>query len=203
MVAQKNLDPTIRDHPTQALIVRARGGDEEAWRELFRALEPPLQASIRPILMGSQARELEASDVMQETFLIGFQRIRQFEDRGRGSFRAWLHQIARNVIRDRRKQAMAAKRHHENEPCDLESRAWSGETPSEASAHRWMQEEVMKAISSLEEPGLSIVLHRVYLGLTWNEIVDQLDAPDRPRNVASVRRHFASAIASIAIRCGD
>jgi RNA polymerase sigma-70 factor (TIGR02960 family) len=76
-----------RDRETLAL---ARGGDEDAFRELTDAYRRELQLHIYRIVGSTQ----DAEDLLQETLLAAWRGLEQFE--GRASIRAWLYQIATN-----------------------------------------------------------------------------------------------------------
>ena len=72
------------------LIVRARGGDEQAFRALVDPLRRDLQLHCYRILGSIH----DAEDVLQDTLLAAWQGLRGFE--GRSSLRTWLHRIATN-----------------------------------------------------------------------------------------------------------
>jgi len=71
-------------------LVRARTGDEQAFRELTEPYRAELQVHCYQIL-GSVA---DAEDMVQETLLAAWRGLESFE--GRSSLRAWLHRIAVN-----------------------------------------------------------------------------------------------------------
>jgi RNA polymerase sigma-70 factor (ECF subfamily) len=78
----------VRD---RELIDRVSGGDEQAFRDLFRRYAPnALALAVRIVRLPSLAEE-----VVQEVFLSVWLRADRFDDR-RGSPRAWLMAMVRN-----------------------------------------------------------------------------------------------------------
>jgi RNA polymerase sigma-70 factor (TIGR02960 family) len=83
-------------------LSRARGGDEEAFRELVDPYRRELQLHCYRMLGSVQ----DAEDLLQETLLAAWRGLEGFE--GRSSLRAWLYRIATNrclnALRDRRRR---------------------------------------------------------------------------------------------------
>ncbi len=75
---------------TGQTLVRARSGDEDAFRELTDPHRRELQVHIYRIVGSAQ----DAEDLLQETLLAAWRGLGQFE--GRASVRAWLYKIATN-----------------------------------------------------------------------------------------------------------
>src|SRR5260370_35895300 len=70
------------------LIARARGGDEEAFRQLVDPYRSALHVHCYRILGSPQ----DAEDALQETLLAAWRGLGGFE--GRASVRTWLYRIA-------------------------------------------------------------------------------------------------------------
>ncbi|MBV9367644.1 MAG: sigma-70 family RNA polymerase sigma factor, partial [Solirubrobacterales bacterium] len=75
---------------TERTLVRARAGDEDAFRQLADPYRRELQLHIYRIVGSAQ----DAEDMLQETLLAAWRSLEQFE--GRASVRAWLYRIATN-----------------------------------------------------------------------------------------------------------
>ena len=70
-------------------LVRARAGDEDAFRELTDPYRRELQLHIYRIVGSAQ----DAEDLLQETLLAAWSGLDRFE--GRASVRNWLYRIAK------------------------------------------------------------------------------------------------------------
>jgi RNA polymerase sigma-70 factor (ECF subfamily) len=90
---------------TDQTLLRARGGDEDAFRELTDPYRSELQLHCYRILGSVQ----DAEDQLQETLLAAWRGLDQFE--GHASVRSWLYRIATNRCLD----ALRAKRRRPNE----------------------------------------------------------------------------------------
>jgi RNA polymerase sigma-70 factor (TIGR02960 family) len=74
----------------EAMLARARAGDEEAFRKLTEPRRRELQLHCYRILGSMQ----DAEDMVQETLLAAWRNLEAFE--GRASVRTWLYRIATN-----------------------------------------------------------------------------------------------------------
>jgi RNA polymerase sigma-70 factor (TIGR02960 family) len=84
---------------TTDLMIRARAGDGDAFRELVEPHRRELQVHCYRILGSFQ----DAEDALQDTLLTAWQGLGGFE--GRASFRTWLYRIATNRCLNARRSA--------------------------------------------------------------------------------------------------
>lgn len=93
----------LRDELHARRLARAREGDGEAFRALYRDLHPEVS---RFVARRVRARA-DAEDLTARVFVAFVERLRDY-DRGRGSVRGWLLAIARNAIIDHFRRARPA-----------------------------------------------------------------------------------------------
>lgn len=91
--------PDGADAPDRALIKRAKGGDERAWRWLFRRYKGYVFTVVRRILDDPH----QAENVSQEVWLRVWKKLEQFEFRA--SFKTWITKIAVNQARGELRRA--------------------------------------------------------------------------------------------------
>jgi RNA polymerase sigma-70 factor (ECF subfamily) len=75
-----------------ALVLRAQGGD----REGFRLVVAAVHRDVRRLLLGFQATEGLAEDVLQATFVRAWESLGRY--RPSGTFVPWIKTIARNLL---------------------------------------------------------------------------------------------------------
>lgn len=98
MAALPDKMPTsVRLEQEAALVVRARGGDEGA----FRPLVERYQARIYNLCLRLLGRRQDAEDAAQDAFLRAWDALARYDESR--PFVAWLVEIAVNVCRDRRR----------------------------------------------------------------------------------------------------
>ena len=81
------------------LVERARGGDQEAYRELVEAS----QRQVYGLALRHTNRHEDADEIAQETFIRAYKGLRNF--RGSSRFRTWLFRIAINCCFSFRRRA--------------------------------------------------------------------------------------------------
>jgi RNA polymerase sigma-70 factor (ECF subfamily) len=84
------------DNTQVSLLLRARQGEESAWRRLVDLYQP----LIRCCLLRQQVRQQEAEDLTQDVLAVLVKELPHFEHAGRpGAFRAWLRTVTLNRAR--------------------------------------------------------------------------------------------------------
>jgi RNA polymerase sigma-70 factor (ECF subfamily) len=94
--------------PENSSIAPAVKGDKEALSTLLQAHAPELRRALS--VESRWLSRFDVDDVMQVTFLEAFLHIHRFDPAAPGSFSGWLLSIARNNVRDLKREALAAKR---------------------------------------------------------------------------------------------
>lgn len=139
------------------LIEAVRLGDEHAFQALCARYRGLLLHRVRRWLDGAIQRKVSVQDVLQEAYVVAFDRLGEFDDRGDGAFGAWLAQIAEFKAREAvRRHAGTAKRRLGREV----SAAPGAEpavahddapTPSEVAIGREQQSAARAALKALPE----------------------------------------------------
>jgi len=158
---------------THRLLERAKHGDAQALEVLFARHIPTLRrwASGR---LPRWARDIaETQDLVQETVLQVFKRVEGFEPRGDGALQAYLRQALMNRIRNE-------LRHKGRQPVfeDLDEQAPGDHTsPLEAAIRQQQFDRYDAALSRLTEQERELIVARVDVGLTYEEMADALGKP--------------------------
>jgi RNA polymerase sigma-70 factor (TIGR02960 family) len=175
----------------EATLVRARAGDEEAFRELTEPHRRELQVHCYRILGSLQ----DAEDMVQETLLAAWRGLEAFE--GRASLRSWLYRIATNRCldamraRSRRPREVPAMQHERPpEPTGRFEPVWLEPYPdvllddiadrSPGPAARYEAREATElafivALQRLPPRQRAVLVLRDVLGFRTAEVADMLD----------------------------
>ena len=100
----------VRRHGRRSLLHKAVAGDGEALETLLLQHFDRLVADISHRIPDDVRSALSGEDVVQDAFIVAFQRIGTFEPRSSEAFFAWLSRIAENRLMDAVKALRAAKR---------------------------------------------------------------------------------------------
>jgi RNA polymerase sigma-70 factor (ECF subfamily) len=141
-----------------AVVRAARGGDEAAFRLLYREVQPGLLRYLRGLVGGE-----DAEDLASETWLQIARDIRTFRDDGAGGFRGWAATIGRHRALDhiRRMQRRPAPGLSAEVLVDLPDR---NDTAEQAITHAATNVTV-ELIATLPKDQAEAVLLRVVMGL--------------------------------------
>jgi len=144
---------------------RAQGGDEGAWRALFRRHEPRLRR-IAWLVTGSADA---AADIAQETFV---RVIRRKLPHRRGSFAAYLTTAAfRLALREKARLGR-------NHGFDEEAFPAGNESPLDAAARAGREELMAAVLASLPPDQREVIALRFYGGHAYGEIAVILGVPE-------------------------
>ena len=169
----RSSDADVPADATYQLLERARSGDREALEVLFARHIPTLRrwASGR---LPRWARDVaDTQDLVQDTVLQVFKRVEAFEPRGDGALQAYLRQAVINRIRN---EFRSKSRRPPFE--SLDARAPADDTsPLEAAIRQEQLDRYDAALSRLSERERDLIVARVEVGLTYEEIAEELGKP--------------------------
>jgi RNA polymerase sigma-70 factor (ECF subfamily) len=178
------------------LLAMARGGDGQAFQALFDRYARRVRAAIARRLPAAVRRKISISDVVQEARIVAMRQLRDFEDRGAGSFGAWLRKIVEVKTHEAiRRYRGPAKRDVAREVDDgSTSRARNlparGPSPSEALMSREEQAAARRALAALPEDYREILYLTRDQGLTIREAAERMG-----RSLEAAKKLSARALA--------
>jgi RNA polymerase sigma-70 factor (ECF subfamily) len=171
----------------ETLVVRATGGDREAFGELY---ERCVRRVFRHVLHMVNDVDL-AEDLTEQTFLRALQAIHRYEWRG-VPFLAWLLRIARNLyLNDRRV---------ERNDSSIRNR-WDGgavASPEFFCEAKLDGEEVWRAVRALDGDQRQVIVLRFMDGLSYADVADVLG-----KSVGAVRVAQYRALRALRRRLED
>lgn len=160
-------------HSSLTLLERAQAGDRAALESLVARYLPRLQrwASGR---LPRWARDIaDTQDLVQETLFQTFKGIEKFEPRGDGALQAYLRQAILNRIRE---ELRRAKRRPPSSELDSQAAADS-RSPLEQAIGQEALERYERALATLRRDDRELIVARIELGYTNQEIADLLGKP--------------------------
>jgi RNA polymerase sigma-70 factor (ECF subfamily) len=148
------------------LIVRARRGDEEAFRLIFERYSRPIISFIYD-MVGDRAH---AEELTQETFVRAHRHLDALREEAK--FSTWLFSIAKNVARESLRTA-----HSRSHKVSLDDEAvleLSDEGPSPVAAlmDKELNEVVRRALAGLEEDKRVVFTLKVFQQRSYEEIAE-------------------------------
>ncbi len=157
----------------ESSIARALRGDQTGYAALYEVFAPGIYRLCYSLLFNRE----DAEDVAQEAFVYAFRNLHRY-DRKLSSLKTWLYTIAicrcRNMYRK-----------NQLPTCDLAPLLQIGlpaprsETPEAALARQTARETVERALASLSPRLREAVVLRYGHGLTYREIADVMDCPQK------------------------
>ncbi len=143
----------------------------------FEILVGNYQQRIYATLLGMLGNRHDAEDVTQETFLMAFRKLDQFERRS--SFYTWLHRIAFNTAIDLQRRKKRTKNHFGNTQMidSSESADQQFEAPLSIAIAKETVSQVQLALARLDAERRNIIVLRDLQGIDYAEIASMLDIP--------------------------
>lgn len=175
-------------------VQAAQGGDEQAFRLLFRAVQPGLLRYLG-VLVGGRAEDAE--DIASETWLQIARDLRSFHGDGDG-FRGWAATIARNRAMDH------LRRHRRRPVADLPVEHLADLAAAEDTAGSALAgvatADALALVARLPRDQAEAVLLRVLLGLDAQSAADVLGK--RPGSVRMAAHRGLKRLASLLDQAG-
>jgi RNA polymerase sigma-70 factor (ECF subfamily) len=159
----------------EAWIEAARHGDREALGRALLSVRDYLLLVANEGLDQALKGKGNASDLVQETFLLAQRGVRHFRGRTAGEWRQWLRKIlVRNMAQERRRFTATAKRMVQREvkipdEMQLECHGYV-ETPSRDLALRELEAALIEGLNRLPEHHRAVVIWHQREGLSFEEI---------------------------------
>jgi RNA polymerase sigma-70 factor (ECF subfamily) len=168
---------------TLDLLVRVQANDEAALSQLLARYLPELRRWTSGRLPVWARKASDTDDLVQETLIAAFQKLKEFDYRGEGALLAYLRQAILNRIRS---EIRSARRRPPSEELSDDHEA-PGPSPLEAAIGADAVEEYETALSRLRDEDREAIIGRIELGLTYAELAEVLGkpSPDSARMVAT------------------
>jgi RNA polymerase sigma factor (sigma-70 family) len=155
---------------TLHILERAQAGDEQAATILVERALPPVRRWARGRLPRYARSDADTEDVVQDVFLRTLRGIKRFQHRTVGGLQAYLRQAVVNRIRD---LIRGSKRRGSDAGLEPEPRDWKP-TPLEAAIMRQQLDEFLVALRTLRPADRQVIVWRIELGYTVEEIAVKL-----------------------------
>lgn len=151
------------------VIERAQAGDENAFRELYRAH----RAEVARVVQRTLGPSADVEDVIQEVFVQVFRSLRKF--RGESKFSTWLFRVAWNVARMHIRHLQARPRYAPERPYDDGPEA--PHRPDEDAERGERFAALYRLLAGLSEKKSTVLILHDFHGMSPAEIGEMTDTP--------------------------
>jgi RNA polymerase sigma-70 factor (ECF subfamily) len=186
-----------QEYSDDDLLTRARTGDERALADLLGRHRQAIRRAVQLRLDRRLAARVDASDVVQDTFLEASRRLADYLGGESMPFALWLHWLAREqVLMCHRRHLAADKRAVSREvaglPVDssahfVHAMLGKGSSPSRHLAAAELAERLRQALQHLEEDERDLILWRHFEQLSNRETAQLLGISDAAASKRYVR----------------
>lgn len=168
---------------TLDLLIRVRADDDVALSQLIARYLPELRRWTSGRLPVWARKASDTDDLVQDTLIKAFRKLKEFDYRGEGALLAYLRQAILNRIRS---EIRSARRRPPAEALVDEHEA-PGPSPLEAAIGADAVDEYETALARLRDEEREAIVARIELGLTYVEMARVLGkpSPDAARMVAT------------------
>ena len=155
---------------TFSLLAKARAGDRDALDRLFARHLPPLRRWARGRLPQWARQLADTDDLVQDALTQTFKRIDEFEPRDVGALQAYLRQAVINRVRDELRRSGRRPPAADLDALELAG----GDSPLAQAIGRESVERYRKALEHLRPVDRELVIARVEMGYTYEELAEML-----------------------------
>jgi RNA polymerase sigma factor (sigma-70 family) len=160
-------DDLESEQDLEALVLRAKGGDRRAFEKIVQALRPRIARRVRLKLGCKLRQQVDAEEVVQDTFVEVFRLLPAFSWTRNGSLVRWIEAIAEHQVQravrgqKRRCREVAMPR---SSQLDLQSIGGmrpfvaQGTSPSEVVVHNEAIDRVHRALGRMKTDRRNVVL---------------------------------------------
>jgi RNA polymerase sigma-70 factor, ECF subfamily len=187
---------------TQRLLERAQGGDQAAFEELFQRHRAKLHRAIAMRMDRRVSARVDASDVLQDTYLEAFKRLPKYLQQQPMPFYLWLCWIAREKVLTLHRRHLGTEKRavtHEASllPADSSATFVSAviaghePSPSQALAKTELAERLRLALGQLDDDERDLILWRHFEQLSARDMAQLLqisEAAASKRYIRAVER---------------
>jgi len=187
---------------THELLERACDGEQAAFEELFKRHRGRLQKAIAMRMDRRLAARIDASDVLQETYLEAFKRLPKYLQQEEMPFYLWLHWIAREKVLELHRRHLGAEKRAVTQevqllPVDSSATFVSfvitghEPSPSQALAKTELAECLRQALGQLDNDERDLILWRHFEQLSARDMAQLLqisEAAAGKRYIRAVER---------------
>ncbi|HTH36851.1 MAG TPA: sigma-70 family RNA polymerase sigma factor [Pyrinomonadaceae bacterium] len=162
------------DLSDEQLVELAVSSDQEAFGEIVKRWERKIFA----LCFGMLAREDEARDAAQETFIAAYRNLSRF--RGEAKVSSWLHRIAVNQCLTTKRRAKTRSEDFLDDDKREEERyfvAPERTSPSRTTEANERLTLVRQAVTSLPSELREVIVMKEFEDMTFQEISDTLEVP--------------------------
>lgn len=159
----------------QHLIEHCLEGDQAAFQALYELVASSVYRLAYSILLDKH----DAEDVVQETFVYAFRNLHHFDPQ-RGAFKTWLYTITVSRCRNaRRRKWLPTIQLSQLLSLGTEPASPDDEAPERAAARSGVMSALEQALSTLSPRLRESIALRYGQGLTYREMADVLNIPQK------------------------
>lgn len=171
------------------LVREAQGGNADALNRLCARYYDRVRRIVRMRLGDGLKKHVDASDILQDTFVVAVQEFDDFEMRDEASLINWLARLAERQILAKADFFQAQKRDHRREVnfpnlngvADSGQISWqlaaSADAPLDQLTKAEQENKVERCIAKLAPEYRELLILRNYIGASWESIAIQTGRP--------------------------